>query len=416
MADKNALIQWVTTEGMKAESIPHLLDGLAKQLNQQNFEILKSVTIVRTLHPQIVMIRYGWEPLDVDTPKMENIYALGRGRYDFPGSRVSEVTYTYGIETGSRYQESPYKPLDDGAPLISCPISPDMQEFEFSVLADLQAAGATHYLAMSLQSQSAYTGLKNIISWTTRKPGGYNDADIRFFQEIAPIFAICLGMHANHYITQTLLNTYLGQQTGRQVLHGKIRRGDIDTIEAAIWYSDLRGFTNMSENVDSRQLVEWLNEYFETIAHVIAEYEGEILKYIGDAILAIFPIPDTPQRNSVCQKTLAAAKAANSKLQGLNDQRQGKASPPLQHGIALHAGNVEYGNIGATHRLDFTVIGQAVNLAARIEGLCGPQKQPILTSSAFAQCIETEELVLVDTFELKGIKEKQSIFALSATS
>ena len=266
---------------------------------------------------------------------------------------------------------------------------------------------------MPLQSQNVHTGLKNIISWATSKQGGFLGEDINFFEEVAPIFAICLGMHVNHFITRTLLKTYLGQHPGNRVLHGKIRKGDIDTIEAAIWYSDLRDFTKLSENIDSTTLVEWLNEYFETISQIITQYGGEILKFIGDAILAIFPVQQSSQRASTCKKALEAARSSNSKLVELNTERIAKGLAPLGHGIALHEGLVQYGNIGAVHRLDFTVIGQAVNLAARIEGLCSKVKKTILVSQDFANCIESDDLVLVDTVDLKGIATKQSVFTIS---
>ena len=223
---------------------------------------------------------------------------------------------------------------------------------------------------------------------------------------------MCLAMHLNRYITETLLTVYLGEHSGKNVLNGKIQRGDVEVLEAAIWFSDLRGFTYMSQNVDSEILVAWLNAYFEAVSQVILQNQGEILKFIGDAVLAIFPIQTPSQRASICAGALQAARAASEALDTLNQLRADECLPPLEHGIALHEGEVQYGNIGALQRLDFTVIGQAVNMTSRLEGLCANLHQQIVVSERFASRVDKTRLKSLGEFELKGVAETQKVYGV----
>lgn len=409
--NSNSIIQWIISDGIKVSSIPGFFNSVIEKVNGQGISILRSVVLIRTLHPEIQMIRYAWEPVEVHSPVLKSDFIHGKASHIFNNSRVLEIAFSHGgVFSSPQYLLSPYKALDDGTHEIHCHISPEMTEFEFPVLKDLQQIGATDFYVISLNSQNEHNGLKNIISFATSRKGGFTEFEIEFFKEIIPVFSLCLEMHVNHYITSTLLKVYLGQHSGELVLKGKIQRGDVEKIEAAIWYSDLRGFTEMSENYGSSKLVEWLNEYFEIMAKSIALYNGEILKFIGDAILAIFPLSEPSQREIICQKTLESAKNANRELDLLNSTRREKGLPCMEHGIALHYGEVQYGNIGAVRRLDFTVIGQTVNLAARIEGLCGKLKKRLLISKCFSTYLSNEEISFVDTFELKGIKEPAQVF------
>jgi adenylate cyclase len=252
-------------------------------------------------------------------------------------------------------------------------------------------------------------GYKNIFTWATVKENGFTDMELNTITELTFLLMSYLeGFHENR-IMKILLSTYLGSKTGEQVLTGKVYRGDIEKIKAAIWYSDLRGFTAMSEKMESVELVAWLNDYFEVISKVIEQHNGEILKFIGDAILAVFPVTEYSSVERVCHEALNAAKKANAKLNQLNDCRQQKGAALLDHGIALHEGEVQYGNIGSQKRLDFTIIGQAVNLTSRIEGLCGKLGERTLVSQKFASYFGNEP-ICIGTFELKGIANPQKIY------
>jgi adenylate cyclase len=210
---------------------------------------------------------------------------------------------------------------------------------------------------------------------------------------------------------RTLLGAYLGPKTANVVLAGTIERGDVREIEAAIWFSDLRGFTPMSAKIPSSELIAWLNEYFAAVGRAIVRHDGEILKFIGDAILAVWPVSSSRSREATCHAALAAARDANRELDALNAERLRAGRPALQHGIGLHVGSAQYGNIGAEGRLDFTVIGSAVNTASRLESVCAKLSRRVIASADFAACAGAE-LVSLGTATLKGVDEPQDVFGI----
>ena len=210
---------------------------------------------------------------------------------------------------------------------------------------------------------------------------------------------------------RSLLAAYLGPKTADQVLAGKVERGDVTEIDAAIWFSDLRGFTPMSAGIASSELISWLNDYFAAVGRAIVAHDGEILKFIGDAILAVWPVSEARPREATCCAALAAAKAANLELDALNARRQASGLPAMQHGIGLHVGSAQYGNIGAEGRLDFTVIGQAVNTASRLESVCAKLSRRLVASAEFAEHAGAGLLPLGAT-ELKGVNGPQEVFGI----
>ena len=196
---------------------------------------------------------------------------------------------------------------------------------------------------------------------------------------------------------------------------GLVKRGDGEEIHAVIWFSDLRNSTALADTLSRDDYLSTLNQYFDCVAGAVIENCGEVLKFIGDAVLAIFPIdePDSP-RPEACMEALAAVRDAQQRIGDVNRDREARSEPPLGFGTGLHRGNITYGNIGTTKRLDFTVIGPAVNEAARIESLCKSLGEPVLTSSAFAQCV-AGELRSLGQHLLRGVSAKEEIFTLPAT-
>ena len=227
---------------------------------------------------------------------------------------------------------------------------------------------------------------------------------------MTPGVAVNLEVQALRFTARTLLDTYVGRQAGARVLDGAIRRGMGETIRAIIWLCDLRGFTSLSEQMPRDELIELLNEYFGSMCAALDANGGEVLKFIGDALLAIFPILDDDDQPSVCARALAAAENAQAALAAVNAARADAGEARIEYGIALHVGDVMYGNIGGENRLDFTVIGPAVNLAARIEGLCRDLGRPVLLSASFvaASGLAAQHL---GAFALKGLSAPQQIYA-----
>jgi adenylate cyclase len=222
---------------------------------------------------------------------------------------------------------------------------------------------------------------------------------------------MCVEIHLRGHVARSLLHTYLGRGPGEAVLAGRVRRGDVERMEAAIWFSDLRGFTQASTSIAPAELVAWLNEYFSALAKPVADSGGEILKFIGDAILAVFPVTAERSRAAACEAALRAAVSANAELDALNVRRAARGLPELAHGIGLHVGEVQYGNIGADRRLDFTVIGRAVNMASRIESLCGKLGRRTLATGDLAS-LAGGGLAPVGTYELKGMPGEHVVYGL----
>ena len=236
--------------------------------------------------------------------------------------------------------------------------------------------------------------------------------------DMIPMLARLAEVHALRRTAKTVLQTYLGRQTGERVLEGLIHRGDGQEIHAVIWLCDLRGSTRLADTMPRQAFLDLLNEYFECMAGAVMSHDGEVLKFIGDALLAIFPIGAASEHPETCSRhqrasvaALAAAREAMQRMDALNQARRDRGEPPLAFGIALHLGDVMYGNIGAPGRLDFTVIGPAANEAARLEAMCKTLGRPIIISSQFARVLP-EPLVSLGFHALRGVHEPNELFTL----
>ncbi|MEE8260983.1 MAG: adenylate/guanylate cyclase domain-containing protein, partial [Gammaproteobacteria bacterium] len=238
--------------------------------------------------------------------------------------------------------------------------------------------------------------------------------------DMLPVLSLLLENHSNRRTARTLLETYLGKHTGSMVLDGMVKRGDGETIHAVIWFCDLRDSTMMADTLPKSEFLSILNDFFDCMAGAVLDHGGEVLRFIGDAALAIFPIGGTSKlleeactpSEGACKRALDAARNARQRIDALNKRRQEAGDPPIRYGLALHVGDVMYGNIGVPQRLEFTVIGKAANEAARLEGMCKELGEPILISSAFPRCFPGEMRSL-GTHSLRGVSEPQEVFALT---
>ncbi len=235
----------------------------------------------------------------------------------------------------------------------------------FAIVTELRADGYTDYVVYSVPFAD---GSFKALSLATRRPERFRGDELALFAAMIPAVAFNLEVQALRRTARTLLDTYVGQQSGGRVLEGQIQRGSGETIRAVIWLCDLRGFTNLSEALPRDALIDLLNCYFGPMCDAVTAAGGEVLKFIGDAMLAIFPVGEDPAR--VCVTALDAAERAQAALAEENKRRGDAGLPRIEYGLALHIGDVMYGNIGSDTRLDFTVIGPAVNLTARIESMC----------------------------------------------
>jgi adenylate cyclase len=340
------------------------------------------------LHPQVHALAFLWE---AGAPE------------------VRTFARPHGYVLTHAFIESPPGRIMQGAPRYRVKLHDPAASLEFPVLRDLIAGGATDYYAVPVHFAGKLAG---VLTWTSWAPGGFRDDDIALLDEVRPIMAMQLRLFVAESISSGLLRAYLGQEAGERVLQGMVRRGDGETLRAAIWFCDLRNFTVLSETLASQALLAVLNAWFEPMVAAVEGQRGEVLKFMGDGMLAIFPA--TPEdATGACQRALTAAADAERRIEAGNAERTTLGMPPLRYGLALHFGDVVYGNIGSPGRLDFTVIGPAVNQAARLEGQCARLGHKLLLSQAFAAlCPPTTPLQSLGLHALKGIAEPTEILAL----
>jgi adenylate cyclase len=391
---RNPLVQWLWQQGWTIGSLPDLARGLGHAINQTAIPLMRLRITMRTLHPQLAGLSYSWLR-DGDT--VEEFWP--------PLSILQEETFL----------KSPYALLYQGAGAVRRRLDIPRATLDFPILEELQAQGATDYVALPLVFTD---GRINAMTIATDRSGGFTTPQLQTVAEMMPVLARLMEVHALRRTAQTVLETYLGRLTGERVLKGLIHRGDGNDIHAVIWYCDLRDSTALADSLPRRAFLELLNEYLECMASAVMAHDGEVLKFIGDAMLAIFPIPSVtkvalpcPRETGACFKAIAAAREAIGRVRDLNQRRSTRGEQMLGFGIALHLGDVMYGNVGAPGRLDFTVIGPAVNEAARLEAMCKALVQPLIISAALAAVLP-EELVSLGVHSLRGVRGAHELFTL----
>ena len=404
------LVRLLVFETPATATTVELLHSFARRLCEAGFELIRMNLQVRPLSPQEAAVLYVWRPVARSMELSPLINRVGEEeRHLLDGAHMQITALAHGAFQTASYRASPGFLLTSGAETeVRRRIAPNQSELEFPILKDLAEQGATDYVAFPLQF---YGSAASAISFATSKPGGFADAEVALLREARRPLLLALSPHFQAHTTRTLLGAYLGPKTAELVLSGKVERGDVTEIDAAIWFSDLRGFTPMSAGTSPPKLIAWLNDYFAAIGRAIVAHDGEILKFIGDAILAVWPVTESSPRQATCRAALAAAKEANAELDALNARRVASGLPALKHGIGLHVGSAQYGNIGAEGRLDFTVIGQAVNTASRLESVCAKLSRRVVASAEFAECVDAG-LVTLGTTELKGVSGPRQVFGL----
>jgi adenylate cyclase len=378
--ETHSVIRWLMTDARRRTDPSEFLVAFADRLRASDIDVGRITTGVPILHPQIFSFSGLWE--------------LGKG--------VSERLYR--ADPSVTTSNSPILIAYGGGGPVRCDLTAPPQAGEFAILPELRRDGYTDYVVYALPFAD---GSFKALSLATKRSGGFTGEDISLFEAMLSVVAFNLEIQALRRTARTLLDTYVGRQSGGRVLEGQITRGSGETIRAVIWLCDLRGFTNLSETLPRDALIDLLNVYFGPMCDAVASQGGEVLKFIGDAMLAIFPIE--ADAAAICGKALIAAERAKVALSAENRRRTEAGLPRIEYGLALHVGDVMYGNIGSDTRLDFTVIGPAVNLTARIESMCRQLSRQILLSSDFVELGRVAANSL-GTFSLKGVAADQEIF------
>ena len=387
------LAAWITEAGLAGQSEIAALTGFCDRAVHFGLPIARAIVLADTLHPIYEGRAFRWNR-DKDTTVLTEY-----GRSD---------------EDLGRWQRSTFFRLEQtGETLLRRRLTAESRE-EFSIFPELIDAGMTDYVAMvnRFATEAIIGDMDGIYSsWATDAPTGFNDADIAALCRLAPLLALTVKSASLARIAETIVETYLGRDAGRRVLEGRIARGITDQIEAVLWSSDLRSYTRISDTADPGEIIPLLNEYSGAIISTIYDQGGDVLKLIGDGVLAIFTVED---RTRACESALAAAIAARRSVTEVNRSRAAANLPTTDMYLGLHIGEVFYGNIGSEDRLDFTVIGPAVNEVSRIATLCRSVDQPLLISSDFAAALGESRnlLVSVGRYALRGVGRPQDLYTL----
>ncbi len=391
-AHANTIAGWLIAEAWRAATPDQLMDRFCRRLCEIGVPLARMTIIVPTLHPQVFATVFVW-------------------RED---GGVKTVFEAHDILQQPKFKDSPFALILRGAGGVRRRIERKDVKLDFPVIKDLQAEGATDYAAMPFRFSD---GQLNVMSMTSFTPGGFSTGDLGKIHEVLPILGCLFEVHSQRRTAVTLLQTYLGRHTGSRVLQGQVKHGDGEHIHSVVWFSDLRNSTALSKSMPQDQYLLYVNRYFHCMAGAVMEKGGELLRFIGDAVLAIFPIAGPSSKHwgsatgapEACRRAIAAAKLASERVTASNEANPD--SPPIRYGIGLHLGDVTYGNIGIPERLEFTVIGAAANEAARVESMTKSLDKLVLFSASFADTYPGK-LQSLGKHALKDVEGEQELFTL----
>jgi adenylate cyclase len=392
------LAAWISNVGLSGEDETALIAELCSRLTAYGLPLARVQVFVDTLHPTYGGRAYLWQ--------------AAKGQ-----ATVSEYGPANDGEALARWKLSPfYRLLETGGATLRRRLTADIST-EFPLLNDLHAAGLTEYVAIIDRfGADAIIGEMDALysSWSTDAPQGFTDEEIAALRRLTPALALAIRSATLVRIAKTLVETYLGRDPGRRVLQGSITRGISASLEAVLWYSDLHDYTRICDRSRPQEIIPLLDDYADTVISAIHAGGGDVLKLIGDGTLAMFTAPD---RETACRSALAAAEQTLADVAELKERRIADGLPATDIYLALHIGEVVYGNFGSRDRLDFTVVGPAVNEVSRIATMCRLVDQPMLVSSAFFGAVgpEQQRLVSVGRYALRGVGEPQHLFTLDWT-
>ncbi len=353
--DVSDIEHWILKQGLKEKPLSEVLIGFCERLQNRGFPVIRLSIGMNSLHPIYQGFGYTWTA--GDETLVEDTF----------------LRSSVGGEVNSDYLRSPFyrmmtERLMEYRQLLTGPV-----EREFEIYDYFRRLGATDYFVrvMSFRGIEGADQVFNfsseqgmVFSWLGNRPGGWREADLNIIRRLVFSFALVAKVRASELTALSVAETYLGPDAGRRVMAGTIDRGSVETISAVIFFADLRGFTRLADQLSGDELVTLLDDYFEAITQPLVDAGGQVLKFMGDGLLAVFEI-DTDENSALCQRALSATQETVASIARLNRGRQQAGQPTLALDIALHVGDVLYGNVGAVGRLDFTIVGPAVNEASR---------------------------------------------------
>ena len=394
-AEVQAISDWLIERGLHPTGIETLIGEFCARIAEAGIPLSRAYVSIRTLHPSIAAFDTLWRP----------------------GQKIQTSLFDHKVIGAFAWDKSPFfHMIETGAETMRRSLTDPEEPLEFPVLEELRSQGLIDYFARVIRFdvaniRSHATGMAS--SWSTNNPDGFDVEHLDILNRLLPRLALSLDIGLARQIAVNVLDTYVGHESGQRILAGDIRPGMMDVMPAVIWLADLRGFTAVSDTMPSDKIGDMLNAYFECMVEPVKGRGGQVLKFLGDGLLATFDT-DAGESDGLCSQALSAAYEAVERVRALNKERQAADWPAMELDIALHLGDVLYGNVGAADRLDFTVIGPAVNEASRIEALCTPLGHNILISEAFAGAAQTcsGRLVSVGRHSLRGVAKDQELFTI----
>ena len=390
---RTAIADWIVRASLDGADEIAVLAGVCERLNALGFSLMRASVANNQLDPTYDARGVRW--------------LRNKGGLEEAFERTDP-------DTDEEWLGSPfYVLLQSGENRLRRHLDARYRRGEFSLLDGFVERGATDYVAFASRVAANVRlgeGEGIAASWLTDAPAGFTDRQLALIEGIVPALTIAFMLGTTTRTARTVITTYLGSHAAERVLAGNIVRGRATPIRAVVWFSDLTGFTRISDATDAEAVLALLNTYAEAQVEAIEAFGGHVLKFIGDGILAFFPDDDPAL---ACRHALDAAVATRDRIDALNEQRAAAGLPVTRTHVALHVGELLYGNLGSARRLDFTVLGPAVNEASRIESLCASLDQTIIVSQAFAETggdVARERLVSLGRYAMKGVGRPQELF------
>ena len=398
----DGVASWLMSQALGEASVERIFEGCCVRMLAAGIPLARGFISFRTLHPLFASVSLIWRR----------------------GEGVHTIEHLHGEAfTSDEWRSSPmFFLLESGTENLRRRLTGDDALLDFPVLAELREQGATDYFSVVTEFTSESRDDREadgvISSWTTDRASGFNDWAISNLQRLTRRLSVACKVQMKDQVARNVLDTYLGPEAGRLVLSGQIRRGDGQRVHAVIWYSDMRDSTRLAESMPAEEFLALVNSYFECTAGAVLANGGQVLRFIGDAVLAIFPVegcvsptPGEAPECVVCQSTLSAARDAERRLEALNAERAQSGLESIDFGLGLHVGEVIYGNIGVPERLEFSVIGSAANEVARLETLTKLLERRVLASAAFAG-FAPEQWEPLGAQPLRGVGAPIEVFGL----
>ena len=392
---KTEINEWIVRAALAGRSEVEIVGGVCQHLASAHVALVRSTVATTLLDPTLDARIVRW--------------VRGQGAFE------EAVELATGSQAKEDFERSPFFVLiQNRQPSMRRRLDATYRRGEFPLLDGFQDEGVTEFVAFAegvAENMLLGEGEGVVSAWTTDLAGGFTDAQFEMLAGIMPSLTLAFMLRTTNRAARTLITTYLGRDAAERVLAGNIVRGRAQPIRAVVWYSDLIGFTRISDTQSSEVVLEMLNDYAEAQVDEIEAGGGHVLKFIGDGMLAIFPDEDTQR---ACRRALDGAVNLRGRIAELNERREAAGLPVTDTHLALHVGELLYGNLGSPRRLDFTVLGAAVNMAARMESLCGSLDQKVIVSSEFAEEAgdARSALVSVGRYVMKGTGRPQELFTL----